>query len=149
MAMRLQRGTRLEQEISRRARLAREEAGLSQADVSKLLGMERSGYGHYERGRLAWRIDILEQLSQILGKPLEYFLGIDTELSEDEAELVHMYRGLSERSKRVIRDFTHSSPNPHYTHYIQCLAWNEYPISRSAHHHHQRACAVRVQSASL
>ena len=43
-------GNRIEA-ITRRVRTARREQGLNQKEIADLLGLTRSGYGHYESGR--------------------------------------------------------------------------------------------------
>ena len=53
---------------------AREEAGLSRADVGAALGLSERGYGHLEAGRHLLSIEYLLQLPRILGKSVTYFL---------------------------------------------------------------------------
>ena len=91
-------------QIGRRLEQARIEANLSQQELADKVGVDRSTISLYESGKRSIGLDVLDRLSCVLGKPLEYFLGIDTGLSEDEAELLYMYRALSERNKRLIRD---------------------------------------------
>ena len=76
----------------RRVREARKEAGLSQAELGDKLGMSRAGYGHLESGTNLMTLEDLFQISRILGRPVEYFLGLDTELTEDEGQLLALYR---------------------------------------------------------
>ena len=81
--------------ISERLIRARQELDLSQKDVAEMLGLTYQGYGDFERKR-APSIDYLMELSRIYKKPFHYFLGIDDPafLSEDEAELLNVYRGV-------------------------------------------------------
>jgi len=60
--------------IGARMTAAREEAGLSRADVGTALGLSERGYGHLEAGRHLLSIEYLLQLPRILGKPVTYFL---------------------------------------------------------------------------
>jgi transcriptional regulator with XRE-family HTH domain len=78
--------------IANRVKQAREETGLSQKDMSKRLGLTEAGYGHYERDRQTFTVDMLFQISRILGRPVEYFLGLETELSADEGRVLALYR---------------------------------------------------------
>lgn len=64
---------------------AREEAGLSRADVGAALGLSERGYGHLEAGRHMLSIEYLLQLPHILGKPVTYFLP-DSVVSEAERQ---------------------------------------------------------------
>ena len=75
-----------------RVRDARKEAGLSQEDIARQLGLTDGGYGHYERGRQSFTLEMLFQLGRILGRPVEYFLGLDTGLTDDEGRLLALYR---------------------------------------------------------
>jgi transcriptional regulator with XRE-family HTH domain len=56
---------------------AREEAGLTQREVSQRLGMAHSFLSKCETGER--RIDVMEliQLAQLYGKPPGYFLGVN------------------------------------------------------------------------
>lgn len=81
-----------EKAIARQVRRARKESGLSQEAVGEALGLSVTGYGHYERARQPFSVDQLFQLSRVLGKPVEWFLGLDTGLTDDEAELLHLYQ---------------------------------------------------------
>lgn len=94
--------TRQEAAIINRVIAAREERGLSRADVAEALSLERPSYAHYERGRSAFTVEQLFQLSRILGKPVTWFLGIDTDLADDEAELVHLYRQIDDERMRAM-----------------------------------------------
>jgi transcriptional regulator with XRE-family HTH domain len=71
---------------------ARKEVGLSQEALGHRLGLERSGYGHYESGRQPFTIKMLFQLSRILGRPVEYFLGLDTGLTGREERVLMLFR---------------------------------------------------------
>lgn len=82
----------MESIMALRIREAREAAGLSQTDMGKKLGLTKAGYGHYERGRQPFTVDMIFQISRILGRPVEYFLGLDTGLTEDEGQLLAIYR---------------------------------------------------------
>jgi transcriptional regulator with XRE-family HTH domain len=56
--------------------LAREQAGLTQREVSQRLGMSHSFLSKCESGER--RIDVMEliQLTQVYGKPPQYFLEV-------------------------------------------------------------------------
>lgn len=92
------------QTIAKQLKAAREGTGLSQEDIAKQLRMSSVNYGDFERGKLLPSINYLTELSHILSKPLTYFLEIHTDhdLSQDEVELLEVYRGLSVRGKKSI-----------------------------------------------
>lgn len=82
----------MESVVALRIRLAREAAGLSQTDMGKKLGLTKAGYGHYERGRQPFTVDMLFQLARILGRPVEHFLGLETGLTGREERVLALFR---------------------------------------------------------
>lgn len=88
--------TKVESQITKRVIRAREEAGLRRKEVADALGLEEQSYGHYERGRYAFTVEQLLLLSRTLNKPVTWFLGIKTDFAEDEEELLHAYRAISD-----------------------------------------------------
>lgn len=86
----------LTREIASRVRAARESAEprLTQEEVGARLGLSKVGYGHYERGAQPFSVWHLFQLAGILGRPVEYFLGLKTDLRLDEQTLLGAYRRL-------------------------------------------------------
>jgi len=75
-------------EIGRRIRIAREEAGLTQGELGNHLGVSHAAISDLERGILK-KIDVfdLEKIARILGKPMAYFLGRETGQEMMAAEL--------------------------------------------------------------
>lgn len=85
----------LRMKIADRMKSAREALGLTQDEVAYSLGLKRKSYNHIETGRNSLRIEHLVKLPEILGRSVNYFLGVGTkELSNDEVELVELYRSL-------------------------------------------------------
>lgn len=80
------------QAIAKRIKEARQDAGLSQDGLGKRLGLTKVGYGEYERGRRLFDTEQLFQLARILARPVEYFLGLDSELTADEGRALALYR---------------------------------------------------------
>jgi len=63
-------------DFGRRLRAARQERLLTQAELAKMIGCERSLISLYETGRVrAVPLDTLERLASVLGKPISYFTG--------------------------------------------------------------------------
>jgi len=92
-------GSNLETAIQR-VRAARKAAGLTQSELGEKLGMSRGGYSLLETGARIITLEDLFRLSRILGRPVEYLLGLDTGLSEDEGQLLAVYRSLGDPERR-------------------------------------------------
>jgi transcriptional regulator with XRE-family HTH domain len=88
----------LRKKIGARLRQAREDVGLTQEDVARLLGLTDVGYGAYERGQRLIPVDCLVKLTGILDRSVNYFLDsppVDG-LSPEEEELVRLYRAVTD-----------------------------------------------------
>ncbi|WP_303997166.1 helix-turn-helix domain-containing protein [Megamonas hypermegale] len=110
--------------IAERIRKLREQKGLSQSEVAKLLGINRTTYVHYETG-YSKPTQKLKELCKLFNTTADYIMGTDTtpdnkelninlpsfkqtesdiQLSSEEKKLIHMYRKLDEAAKtRVYR----------------------------------------------
>jgi transcriptional regulator with XRE-family HTH domain len=53
---------------------AREEKGLSQEQLARLIGCSQSALSNYEKGKRRLYLSQLEKMAEILEKPLEYFV---------------------------------------------------------------------------
>jgi len=73
-------------EIGRKLQLAREEAGLSQEQLATMLGCAQSTLSNYEKGKRRLYLTQLENIAEILDKPIEYFMESN---SNAEAATVH------------------------------------------------------------
>lgn len=82
----------IDKAIAKRVREARVNAGLSQEEVAGKLGLTDGGYGHYERGRQSFTLEMIFKLTEILCQSVEYFLGLDTGLTADEDRILALYR---------------------------------------------------------
>lgn len=60
--------------IGLKIQIAREEKMMSQEQLARALGCSQSALSNYEKGKRRLYLSQLEILSQILGKPLEYFV---------------------------------------------------------------------------
>jgi transcriptional regulator with XRE-family HTH domain len=89
--------------IAQRMKTAREEAGFSQEELGRKIGLTKVAYGDYERVKRLFDTDQLFQLSRILGRPVEYFLGLETNLTDDEGQLLALYRSIdSQQAKEIV-----------------------------------------------
>lgn len=115
----------LTREIASRVRTVRENAEprLTQEEVGARLGLSKVGYGHYERGVQPFSVWHLFQLAGILGRPVEYLLGLKTDLRLDEQTLLGAYRRLdgSQQQAWVLVSFLQ-----------MCRHWEEAPSAPAA-----------------
>jgi len=93
-----------EKALARRIKRAREayRPKMSQEELGKRLGIEQSTVSLIENGVSEVGAIRLVKLAEILGRPVTWFLGIDTDLAEDEAELVHLYRQIDDERMRTM-----------------------------------------------
>jgi len=61
-------------EVGRRIQRAREQAGLSQAELASSIGCTQSALSNYELGKRRIYLTNLEQVARVLKKPLSYFI---------------------------------------------------------------------------
>ena len=59
------------------------------------MSLSKYGYGHYEREKQPFTVDQLFTLSRVLGRSVEWFLGLETELTDKEDRLLATFRGMS------------------------------------------------------
>ncbi|GEM_PF-3492463 len=69
--------------LKNKVKEVRKELGLTQDEMAKKLNISRSYLGDIERGRLkGTNVKIISKLSDVTGKPMEYFLGKDVEVRQ-------------------------------------------------------------------
>ena len=87
---------------AQRLRAAREAAGLSQGDVARLLHVTPQAYGNWERGTRGVPIGLLPSFSRALGHSVAWILDLDIGLTDDEDELVTLFRGYRDARQREL-----------------------------------------------
>jgi len=65
---------KLKGEVGEKLKMAREERGLSQEELARMLGLSKVGYGALERGKNLVGLQYLVMLTFILKKPITFFL---------------------------------------------------------------------------
>lgn len=76
-------------EMGRRIQQAREQAGLSQTELAAKLGCTQSALSNYELGKRRIHLSNLEQIAQLLKKPLSHFMEPTADsYSKDQALLL-------------------------------------------------------------
>jgi transcriptional regulator with XRE-family HTH domain len=80
--------------IARRIAEARTATGLDKGDVAERLKITNQGYTPYERGDHAFTVVELEALSRVLGRSVEWFLGLEGERPADEGLVMAAMRSI-------------------------------------------------------
>ena len=73
--------------IAARLRAAREQAGLSQGQVAKLLGLQRPSISELEAGRRKVSAEELTQLAQIYNVSVSWLMNQESEIPDPAVEL--------------------------------------------------------------
>ena len=60
-------------EVGKRIQQAREEKGLTQAELAARLDCTQSALSNYELGKRKPNLDLLNEIAEVLNKPLDYF----------------------------------------------------------------------------
>jgi transcriptional regulator with XRE-family HTH domain len=111
-------------EIGRKLQLAREEKGMSQEQLARALGCSQSALSNYEKGKRRLYLSHLEKLSQILDKPLEYFMENNRPPVEKEhllggdhsGQFLHLINTIYQLSDEQIKEVLS---------YIEYIKWKE------------------------
>lgn len=74
-------------DIGRKLQQAREDAGLSQEQLASMLGCAQSTLSNYEKGKRRLYLTQLENIAEILNRPIEYFLETSNSNNESIKQL--------------------------------------------------------------
>ena len=77
----------MKSEFSERIKILREEKGISQAELAKRLGVNRSIVSAYENQTRLPSIQMLSKLSYLFNVSIEYLLGINKNKTIDVSDL--------------------------------------------------------------
>lgn len=73
--------------LCKRLKKLREELNLSQEDVGRVIGVNKSAISYYEKGRNIPSIEYLAKLAEYYNKSLDYFVGHDYyAISDNDAD---------------------------------------------------------------
>jgi transcriptional regulator with XRE-family HTH domain len=70
--------------IGLRIQEARQELGLTQQELASRLGLTQAALSNYEKGKRRLYLSNLEQIAEILGKSMGYFLDSFATVDEDD-----------------------------------------------------------------
>ena len=79
-------------DIGMRIQQARQELGLTQEGLAARLGCTQAALSNYELGKRRLHLGGLEQIAQILGKPLSYFIESPSDSEEEGISHIVFYR---------------------------------------------------------
>lgn len=110
---------------AKRLRELREKKQVSQDDVSKFLGVERTTYTSYESGR-SRPVRVLNKLAEYYNVSIDYLLGLAdlplpkevniNTLSDTEKQLIFNFRSLNSKGKeKIIQYVADITELPTYT----------------------------------
>lgn len=105
-------------DIGHKLQQARENAGLSQEQLASRLGCAQSTLSNYEKGKRRLYLAQLENIAEMLNRPIEYFLesnnyqssqhlnrGNDTIEEPELLEIVNALYDLSSEQRRSVMDY--------------------------------------------
>lgn len=84
--------------------------GMSQTELAERIGKTRGAVGQYETGKIVPRMGVVEKLSRVFDVPKSAIIETTANysavnlplVSDDEAELLEMYRRLPNRARRAL-----------------------------------------------
>ena len=93
----------------------RTEKGLSQREIARLFSISQSTYNNWENAHTQPSISQLIELARLFGVSVDYLIGNSDDcgvitynerfLSDDELELLGLYKSLPDTAKKNILDF--------------------------------------------
>ena len=94
--------------IGQKIKKARKEAGMSQEDLGRALGLTDKAVSTYEVGRASPSIDTLKEISKVTYKPITYFMSdgdpddinLEVKMKIIERELTEIKEILRRKSKK-------------------------------------------------
>lgn len=100
------------EETARRLKILLEERAMSQQRLSELTGIGKASISQYVNGRNIPSAKNAEKIAKYLKVHPQWLMGFDTpemilsepQYSEDEIELIELYRSASDEEKRMIAE---------------------------------------------
>ncbi len=100
---------------------AREDKRMSQEQLASAIGCSQSALSNYEKGKRRIYLSQLEKLSEVLGKPMDYFVENFTDSSSDK----YLYSSQDSLMLKIINDIYRLGDDEvkQVDEYIQFLKW--------------------------
>lgn len=93
-------------EIGQRIAEVREQTGLTQSGLARVMGMSQSAVSQIEAGERNPSYEMLRQISKALGVSTPYLVGAEVEqLTPEEETHFRQYRGLSPEAREELQTF--------------------------------------------
>ena len=89
------------QAITDRVIQIRLEARMNKVEFAEIIGVSKQAYTPYEQYETEYTLEQIFIISRYFKKPVTWILGISTNLTKDEDELLYLYRSISEEALRI------------------------------------------------
>lgn len=101
------------------------EKKMTQAELAKILGVNQTAVGKYERGDLQPNNNILCMLADIFDVSVDYLLGLEDDLGVKKYSSEHNRAALSEDESELLKNFRKLGPFARSAILIQVKALSE------------------------
>ncbi|KUG02949.1 hypothetical protein ASZ90_019656 [hydrocarbon metagenome] len=107
--------------LGQKIQAAREEKRMSQEQLAGAIGCSQSALSNYEKGKRRIYLSQLEKLSEVLGKPMDYFVQNFADSSNDK----YLYNTQDSLMLKIINDIYRLGEDEvkQVDEYIQFLKW--------------------------
>ncbi len=109
-------------ELGRKIQIAREEKKMTQGQLADSIGCSQSALSNYEKGKRRIYLSHLEKLSEVLEKPLEYFVEGFADNSPETYNAINARNGDLIRLMNIIHTLN-TEERVKVENYMQFLLW--------------------------
>lgn len=89
------------QAITDRVIQIRLEARMNKVEFAEIIGVSKQAYTPYEQYETEYTLEQIFIISKYFKKPATWILGIPTNLTSDEDELLYLYRSINDEGLRI------------------------------------------------
>ncbi|OIQ59768.1 helix-turn-helix domain-containing protein [Neomoorella thermoacetica] len=93
---------KLYKELGKKLKIARENAGFTQSQVAKFLGITREQVSYFETGAREIDLSTLSQMADLFGYDLAYFIDVGKDVKDTEVALAFRAKDLKDEDLEVI-----------------------------------------------
>ncbi len=94
-------------DIGKRIQKAREESGMSQEELASALGITQSALSNYELGKRRLYLANMEQIANVLGRPLSYFMEEEKAAGETKEQRPVSIDEVTSRITGLLSELSH------------------------------------------